>query len=187
MFTIDDENNITAGANEANALQFANIAEFEAFLRNQPSDRLVAIWNTLPGVKPTNKFTSRETGVCRITKAVRKFIGKENDAAPAPVEAAAENVATSDRMEHKKKPATIKKRAAKTERALSAVKEGSKAAKAVALLSRAGGVTLAQLSKAMDWLPHTTRSFVSAGLAKKGIKVNSFKTEKGERAYAIAA
>jgi hypothetical protein len=44
---------------------------------------------------------------------------------------------------------------------------GTKLAKAIELLRATEGATVAELSQAMDWLPHTTRA-VLAGLRKRG-------------------
>ncbi|MBC2664301.1 DUF3489 domain-containing protein [Novosphingobium flavum] len=48
-----------------------------------------------------------------------------------------------------------------------AVRDGSKIANVLALLQRAGGATLADLTEATGWLPHTTRAALT-GLKKKG-------------------
>jgi hypothetical protein len=40
---------------------------------------------------------------------------------------------------------------------------------------------------ATRWLPHSVRGFISGGLTKKmGLKIESFKSERGERAYRLA-
>lgn len=58
--------------------------------------------------------------------------------------------------------------------------------KAIAMLNRKDGATLAAIMKATDWQAHSVRGFISGALIKKaGLKVESFKRQDGERAYAI--
>jgi len=49
-------------------------------------------------------------------------------------------------------------------------REGSKLAEAMKLLRREGGVTIDELSAAMNWLPHSARAALT-GLRKRGILV----------------
>src|SRR5919112_3227087 len=44
--------------------------EWETVACNWPLKRLVAIWNSLPGVTPVEKFTSRQIALERIWRAV---------------------------------------------------------------------------------------------------------------------
>jgi hypothetical protein len=53
---------------------------------------------------------------------------------------------------------------------------------AIALLQRAGGAPLPELMKKFDWLPHTTRGFIS--ILGKEYKVVSEKVD-GVRTYRI--
>jgi hypothetical protein len=65
-------------------------------------------------------------------------------------------------------------------------REGSKAAKVLALLKRSGGATLQELMKATGWQPHSVRGFLSGAVGKKlGLAVESTKTESGDRRYAV--
>ncbi len=57
--------------------------------------------------------------------------------------------------------------------------------KATALISRGGGVTLAELAKKMDWELHTTRGVISVLGSKHGIKIESFKNGAGEQTHRI--
>ena len=83
-----------------------------------------------------------------------------------------------------KKAATTKK-AAKATKA-KAAKSGSKAEKVLDLMKRKEGATLAEIAKATDWQNHSIRGFVSGQVAKKlGLKVESTKSEEGERTYRI--
>lgn len=61
---------------------------------------------------------------------------------------------------------------------------GTKAALLTDLLSREGGATLDDLTRATGWLPHTVRAALS-GLRKKGYTIASEKVD-GVRAWRIA-
>ena len=56
--------------------------------------------------------------------------------------------------------------------------------KVIDLLSREGGATLEEMSTLTNWLPHSTRSFMT-GLKKKGYVIESDKVD-GLRRYRIA-
>jgi hypothetical protein len=58
-------------------------------------------------------------------------------------------------------------------------------AQAIAMLERKDGATLPELMKKFDWLPHTTRGFISILGSKDRLKIESFKTDKGVRTYRI--
>lgn len=65
-------------------------------------------------------------------------------------------------------------------------REGTKAAKVLALLRRPGGATLKELMKATGWQPHSVRGFLSGVVGKKmGLKLESTKAEDGERSYSV--
>jgi len=84
-----------------------------------------------------------------------------------------------------KKEATPKK-TAKAAKAKGAAKSGSKAAIVLELMRRKEGATLAEIAKATDWQNHSIRGFVSGHAIKKlGLKLESTKSEAGERTYRI--
>jgi hypothetical protein len=57
----------------------------------------------------------------------------------------------------------------------------------VELLKQPGGATLKEIMKATDWQAHSVRGFLSGTVGKKmGFKVESTKSESGERTYSIA-
>jgi hypothetical protein len=57
---------------------------------------------------------------------------------------------------------------------------------ALELMKRKEGATLAEIAKATDWQSHSIRGFVSGHVTKKlGLKVESTKSEAGERTYRI--
>jgi predicted ArsR family transcriptional regulator len=63
---------------------------------------------------------------------------------------------------------------------------GSKQALIVSLLSRQQGATLAEITAATGWLPHTARAALT-GLRQKGYALTSSKEISGARTYRITA
>ena len=89
-----------------------------------------------------------------------------------------------------KKTTQAKKGAKAPEKAKSAkaegFREGSKTEKVLHLLKRPDGATLKELMKATGWQAHSVRGFISGTLGKKlKMKVESFETENGDRAYRV--
>lgn len=75
-----------------------------------------------------------------------------------------------------------------TRRAPGEHRAGSKIARAIEILKGERGATVAELAQEFGWLPHTTRAFISATLAKKqGLPVTSAKEGERGRVYRIAA
>lgn len=67
-------------------------------------------------------------------------------------------------------------------------REGSKKAVILAMLRNPEGATLGQIMEVTGWQPHTVRGFISGAVGKQlGLKVESTRTEKGERRYRITA
>jgi hypothetical protein len=122
----------------------ASRGEWEAVAGEWPLKRLVAFWNSLPGVIPVDKFTSRQIAVERIWRAVQSAEQTRQNAM------------------------------AKAEKPKVQFREGSKAAQAYALLCRSEGVTLRELQDLTGWQRHTVRGFLSASVRKQGSRVRSF-------------
>jgi hypothetical protein len=85
-----------------------------------------------------------------------------------------------------KKQAKASKKAGKPERKPSAPRAESKGAKILEMIGRAKGATLAEIMKATEWQAHSVRGFISTAGKKQGIKIESAKSEAGERIYKIA-
>jgi hypothetical protein len=193
-FTIDTDNNITAHATAEAATavsgseRFTTAAEFAALAANWPAERLVAIWNSLPGVSPMEGFRDGKTALVRIWKRIqglgtpepaKKATKKANPTAPKPHAATVKGKSAQRPNPAKKAPKYGKKDASARLR--------SKTAQVIALLQKPKGATLAELMKATGWLPHSVRGFISGALGKKmGLKVESTKREDGERVYSIS-
>jgi hypothetical protein len=93
--------------------------------------------------------------------------------ATEPPSAGAEPTPTApsvDEVEDEKKGRGPKVESREGTRGQPNIREGSKLAAAMTLLRREGGVTIDELSTAMNWLPHSTRA-VLTGLRKRGILV----------------
>jgi hypothetical protein len=198
-FTIDEQNNITAFGTEEEAAattttpfdSFASQQELAALATQWPAERLVALWNSLPGVKPVKSFKTAKVAAGHIweriqslgetpkPKAERKAKGGAQAAKGAPAKAKATKKTTAT------KKAPKAKKAAKPAKAESGPREGSKTAQVVAMLQRKNGATLAEIMDQMGWQKHTVRGFMAGAMKKAGYTVESFKPEGGERTYRI--
>jgi hypothetical protein len=78
-FTIDTDNNISAFATQEEAAATITTA-YEVFTSEKelaqlaaawPAERLVAIWNSLPGVKPLKTFKTAKTGASKIWASIQ--------------------------------------------------------------------------------------------------------------------
>ena len=202
-FTIDTENNITAfGSAEVAAAAtttpfdtFASQKELAALAAAWPAERLVAIWNSLPGVKPLESFKSNKAAVSRIWARIQGLGAPEQPQPEQPAKAKAERKAKGRARAAKGAPAKSKagKKASRTKsvpkgqkKAAGAVREGSKTAQVVAMLQRKNGATLSEIMKTMGWQKHTVRGFMAGAMKKAGYTVESFKPEGGERTYRIS-
>jgi hypothetical protein len=203
-FTIDEQNNITAfaSAEEAAATTttpfdtFASEQELAELAAAWPAERLMAIWNSLPGVTPVKGVKNTKGAVSRIwariqglgeaatpeaepakPKANRKAKGGARAAKGAPAKGKASKKTTP--AKNAPKASTAKVREAGTPR------EGSKQAQVVAMLQRRNGATLVEIMEKMGWQRHTVRGFMAGAMKKAGYTVESFKPEGGERTYRI--
>jgi len=86
--------------------------------------------------------------------------------------------------------ATNATRAAKSPKqaADSEARAGSKKEIVLKLLRRDQGATITDIAKATDWQNHSIRGFLSAQVSKKmGLKLESTKSNSGERTYRVVA
>jgi len=86
-----------------------------------------------------------------------------------------------------KKASKASKKAAKPVRAkeTAAPRGESKGAKILALIGRPKGATLAEIMAAVAWQAHSVRGFLSTAAKKHALKIESTKTESGDRVYQI--
>jgi hypothetical protein len=197
-FTIDGENNITAHGTPEEAAA-TNATPFDSFSSQKelvelaqawPTERLVAIWNSLPGVTPVKKFKDYKTAISRVWKRIQGLGEPDKPKANRPERPKAERKAKRGAPSPKGAPA--KSKAAKkatpgnaAPKQASAHGHGSKTAQVVAMLQRKNGATLTEITDKMGWQKHTVRGFMAGAMKKAGYEVESFKSDKGERTYRI--
>jgi len=218
IFTIDIDNNITAfaTAEAANAASttpfdlFTNQTELAELLAGWPAERLLATYNSLPGVKPVKALKDAKTAASKIWERVEKLgqmvapepVAAKGETAPAkgkaamkakggtqsakgaPVKGKATGKATAKKnVSAATKPAPKGKQAAKADS--EGPRAGSKMAEVIAMLQRKGGASITEIMAAMGWQRHTVRGFMAGAMKKAGYTVESFKPEGGERSYRL--
>ncbi len=202
IFTIDVDNNITAFATAEGAAaavsapseSFTSQKELAALVRAWAAERLVAIWNSLPGVKEIQGFKNAKLGAARIWQRVQKLgnvteteqkptAGKKGSGGAKPAKGARAK-GRAARQATGAKNATKAKRSAKSN---SELREGSKTAEVISMLQRKNGATITEIMEKMAWQKHTVRGFMAGAMKKAGYEVESFKPEGGERTYRISS
>jgi hypothetical protein len=205
-FTIDTDNHITAHATPEEAAAatstpfdtFSSQPEFAELAKSWPAQRLVAIWNSLPGAPPIKKFQDRTAATSRIWERIQ--------ALAVPVQPPPAQLATPKAKRQTKRGARVAKGApakGKSARKASAVKNaprakqaaqvpevsvagrGSKKAEVISMLRRKNGATLSEIMRTMGWQKHTVRGFMAGAMKKAGHTVESFKPAGGERTYRL--
>jgi len=173
-FTIDTADNITSHAEKPTAAQgveaFATEKALCALAAKWPANRLIEIWNSLPGVVPVTKFADRKRAAGRIWKQIQSL-------RPAPAQQTA----------HKPPKKAKGAKAQPSAEAAATARDGSKKAQVVALMQRADGATLTEVMTATGWQKHTVRGFVAGALKKMGLTVESTRRDDKERVYRICA
>jgi hypothetical protein len=185
-FTIDSENDIVAhtgvpaGTDESRS--FSTSKELAKLTASWPISRLVETWNSFAGVapfdelKPVKKFTDRKAAVARIWNAIQRL---SPDIAPQSTPVATERTRST------KSPANDSRRAPGAGKGATESRNNKKA-EVIALMKRAKGATLAEITEVTGWQKHTVRGFVSILGSKGGEKIESSKNAVGERMYKIA-
>src|SRR6202158_360296 len=91
-FTIDNENNITAHGTPEEAAaatatpfdSFSSQKELAELIVGWPAERLVAIWNGMPGVEPVKQFKSGNSAASRIWERIQGLaVAAKPEAEPA--------------------------------------------------------------------------------------------------------
>jgi Protein of unknown function (DUF3489) len=199
-FTIDTENNISAFATQEEAAAaittayefFTTQKELTQLAAAWPAERVVAIWNSLAGVKEVKGFKNSKAAAGKIWERVQ---GLGEAAKPEPEEKpkaakkakggakAAKSAPTKGKATKKAGPARIAPKAKKAAKESDGPREGSKTAQVVAMLQRKNGATISEIMETMGWQKHTVRGFMAGAMKKAGYAVESFKPEGGERTY----
>jgi hypothetical protein len=174
-FKIDVDDNITAFGDAelseeipAGTGRFGFERELASLAAEWPASRLVAVWNSLPGVQPVKRFTNRETAITRIWNAIQSL---EPTVAQHARTTGSKLRGSSSQASRRVKPDTGRK--------------NTRAAQVIELLQQPGGASLNEIMTATCWQAHSVRGFISGHLRKTlGLKVKSFKRD-GERVYAL--
>lgn len=188
-FTIGTENSITALTIEEAAAgipdgmtPFTSDTELQRLAADWPADRLVAIWNGIPGVRAVTRFTSRNIGVSRIWKAIQTLAPRDGQPREpkAPDSAIpAKTARPAKKLRATKGAAPVKKSGAKGSERM------NKKAEVIAMMKRARGTTLTEIMDATGWQQHTVRGFVSILGTRGGQTIESARNAAGERTYRI--
>ncbi len=196
-FTIDADDNITAfptpdqaeAAVRSGAQSFASQQELTQLAAGWQDEKLVAIWNSLPGVAAIKKFRNRNAGIGRIWARIQGLGESASLTEPR-----AKSDSRTKRKASPKGKAGGKAKAVKSvpKRKLgnkhqegAAHRDGSKAAQVIVLLKRKNGATLREIMEKMGWQNHTVRGFMAGAMKKAGYTVESFKPEGGDRTYRL--
>ncbi|HTQ54509.1 MAG TPA: DUF3489 domain-containing protein [Bryobacteraceae bacterium] len=203
-FTINEQNEIVAFATAEEASTsaqtpfhtFSSQQELADLAASWPTERLLAILNSLAGEKPVKKLKDPKAAVARIwariqglddaarpepaakTKPAKKAKGGAQVAKGAPAKGKASKKTSAA------KNAPKGKKSAKAAEA-GVPREGSKTAQVVAMLQRKNGATITEIMETMSWQRHTVRGFMAGAMKKAGYAVESFKPEGGERSYRL--
>src|SRR5438477_9509653 len=78
IFTVDSKNNITAYASQSeitdhDAQTFTSEKDLDQLAADWPGNRLVEVWNGIPGLTRVKGFTNRSVAIARIWKAVQSL------------------------------------------------------------------------------------------------------------------
>src|ERR1019366_1701355 len=200
-FTINSDNNITAFGTQEEAAattttpfdSFASQQDLAELAAGWPPERLVGVWNSLPGVKPVKSFKTAKVAAGRIWESIQslgetpkpKAEPKARGSAQAAKGAPTKGKATKKAAPAKKAPKAAK--GAKQAKTAGGAREGSKTATVVSLLERKGGATLAEVMKGTGWQAHSVRGFISTLAKKTGIAITSTRRESDQaRVYEAA-
>jgi hypothetical protein len=149
--------------------EFATERQLARLTASWPMARLVGIWNSLPGVKGTDRFTDRKTAVRRIWRAVQRL---EVDSSGAQ--------AMQRGVQHRSA-----RESARNSRAPDSSMPATKADQIIALLKQPSGATLKSIMAVTGWQAHSVRGFISRQLRKRmGLEVQSLE-RNGDRVYII--
>ena len=115
-------------------------------------------------------------------KASSKKVATQKKGAPKGQKAAKGAKATAS----PKKEAMVGKKAKRAQaKEAGTPRAESKGAKILELIGRPKGASLAEIQKATDWQKHSIRGFLSTAAKKHGLKIESTKTEAGDRVYQV--
>jgi len=194
-FVIDSENNITvyrdgdSVPNVPDAERFTDKEEFRQLAGGWPAERLVKVWNGIPGLKPVKRFTDRKTATIRTWKAIQSLGAAVRGETPdvAMGEGEGRTAARRPRSRLNGNPSRRTAKRLTKPKTGRASREGTKTATILAMLRQPKGATLGEIMKATGWQAHSVRGCISGVLTKKmNLAIQSTKGEDGERSYKLA-
>jgi hypothetical protein len=197
IFTIDEQNNITAFAGQEEAAA-ANPTPFDSFgsqkelaglMAGWPAERLVAVWNSLPGVTPIKNCKGPQAAAARVWKRIQNLGEPQKPQSERKANGGARATGVAPAKGKAARKSTAAKQAPKGKKAApppSAPGKGTKAMQVIAMLRRKNGATLSEIVEKMGWQKHTVRGFMAGALKKAGYPVESFKPDGGERTYRLS-
>ena len=173
FYTIEEDTDkiiAHSSANNPERIRGAQYFDTEAKLRalavEWPTSRLIRIWNSIPGVIPVTRFTSRKLALTRIWKSIQTPGG------PNPDNQLQHRVGAAPKtLAHRKRSAP----------------KGSRTEAIIALLKQPDGATVDVIREATGWQAHSVRGFISGTIGRRmKLKVLSAKTN-GVRTYRVKA
>jgi hypothetical protein len=212
-FTIDQENAISAFATAEEAAaatqtpfdNFSSRQELADLIAAWPPERIVATWNSLPGVAPVKRFKTSNVAATRIWERIRDLgeAAQPEPEAKKPAAPAAKGKAAGKPKAGAQaaKGAPTKGKSGKQAIPAKAAPKGKKGAKApepdgprtnskmaqvIEMMRRKNGATIEEIMESMGWQRHTVRGFVAGAMKKAGHEVESFKPEGGSRTYRLS-
>ena len=194
-FTIDADNSISVFATPEEAAAttatpfdtFVSQNELADLAATWPPERLVAIWNSLPGVKPVKTFKNAKLAAGKIWERIQS-LGEPAKAEPKPK---AKGAPGKGKGTKKTTPAKKAPRAAKSAKKAKPTKPNQAPARAARppRWSRcSSGRTAPHWPTSWTrWAgrKHPVRGFMAGTMKKAGFAIESFKSDKGERTYRI--
>ena len=200
-FTIDSDHNVTAYTTpdeathaDASLPRFSSAKELAKLAAGWPADRLIEIWNSIPGNSKLTKLGAN--AAARIWKALQP-LAAANSEALKPTKARKAGKPTKGAKAAKAPKKARAKSAGKSRKVAASLKgpkkatakrgprDGSKKAEIIALMQRAKGASLPEIQKLAGWQKHTVRGFISILGSKGGLKIESEKNAAGDRVYRI--
>ena len=200
MFTLNSPHTITYYESATEAAQagtvpsqmFSTQRQLSKIVADMSAPQLALVWNDFAGtvpfddLKPTKKFTDRDTGIKRIWGAIQRLA--KGSAAEADAEDPSEQPQRASKKQAKKRGTKATATTTKAKRGAQHHREprgDSKHQIVIALLQQKDGATLEQIMKKTGWQAHSVRGFISTLGSKHGHKITSSRGEAGQRIYAM--
>jgi len=214
-YSIDTESSLAVHPDKDTALKeagaesttFTTEAELSEATALWPASRLVGVWNGFAGAPPfaelkeVKRFTDRKSAVTRIWAAAQRLgsaleeemkvaeqdmLRAQQEMLSATKAAKPAKLARTAATKAPAKPKATKDTTSKDDAPVPKQREGTRKATVIALLERAGGATLDEITAATEWQKHSVRGFISTLASKHGYTITSTRRETDQaRCYSI--